>query len=207
MQRTDNGGIALWVAVSSVLLGGIVFILPVAVLFAALVGGGGTSGKAGQPPHQWIVLSQAAALTCKAPTNTSPALAPVLLAIGNVESSFGQSILPGVHSGHNSAGAEGPMQFLPSTFAYYDHPVPADTSMTPFQPASQGLPGGIGIGIPQPESPYNVIDAIYAAARLLCSDGYAAGLPELAIYAYNHSARYVNEVLAIAQTFAKSYHM
>jgi hypothetical protein len=37
--------------------------------------------------------------------------------IGTVESDNGQSNLPGVHSGANSAGAEGPMQFEPSTFA------------------------------------------------------------------------------------------
>ena len=203
----ENGGLALWVAISSVLLSGIVFLLPVAVLFAALAGGGATTGKAGQPPRQWIALSEAAALTCRVPVGIKPTLAPVLLAIGDVESSFGSSPLPGVRSGHNSAGAEGPMQFLPSTFAYYDHPVPSDTVMTPFQPTAQSVPGGIGVGIPQPESPYNAVDAVYAAARLLCSDGYAAGLPSFAIYAYNHSAQYVNEVLSLAQIFAKSYHI
>ncbi len=204
---TETGGLTIWVAISSVLLAGIVFLLPVAVLFAVLVGGSTTPGKAGQPPSQWIALTKAAALTCKTPTGTKPALAPVLLAIGDVESSFGESTLPGVRSGHNSAGAEGPMQFLPPTFAYYDHPVPSDTAMTPFQPTAQILPGGIGIGIPQPESPYDVVDAVYAAARLLCSDGYAAGLPSFAIYAYNHSAQYVNDVLGTARIFSKQYHM
>jgi hypothetical protein len=40
----------------------------------------------------------------------------VLAAIGTIESDNGQSELPGVQSGANAAGAEGPMQFLPATF-------------------------------------------------------------------------------------------
>jgi hypothetical protein len=40
----------------------------------------------------------------------------VLAAIETVESENGTSSLPGVHSGANGAGAEGPMQFEPSIF-------------------------------------------------------------------------------------------
>ena len=69
----------------------------------------------------------------------------VLAAIGTVESDNGQSDLPGVHSGANPAGAEGPMQFEPATFAAYDTPVP---------------PGGA-----KPPSPYDPTDAVFAAAR------------------------------------------
>ena len=43
----------------------------------------------------------------------------VLAGIGEVESDHGQSTAPGVHSGANFAGAEGPMQFEPATFARY----------------------------------------------------------------------------------------
>jgi cell wall-associated NlpC family hydrolase len=104
----------------------------------------------------------------------------VLAAIGTVESDNGQSTLPGVQSGANPAGAEGPMQFEPATFAAYDEPVP---------------PGGA-----RPPSPYDPADAVYAAARLLCANGAANGadLPG-AIYAYNHSAAYVSQVLTLAQ--------
>ncbi len=75
------------------------------------------------------------------------------------------------------------MQFLPATFAAYDEPVP---------------PGGA-----DPPSPYDPVDAIYAAARMLCADGARDGrdIPG-AIYAYNHSLRYVTEVLADADTYA-----
>src|SRR5260221_12733616 len=43
----------------------------------------------------------------------------VLAGIGKVESDHGRSDAPGVHSGANFAGAEGPMQFEPATFARF----------------------------------------------------------------------------------------
>jgi cell wall-associated NlpC family hydrolase len=77
------------------------------------------------------------------------------------------------------------MQFEPATFAEYAEPVP---------------PGGV-----LPPSPYDPVDAVYAAARLLCANGAAAGadIPE-AVYAYNHSSSYVDQVLALAQRYAAS---
>ena len=126
-----------------------------------------------------LALYEQAAATCPGLPWT------ILAAIGTVESDNGQSNLPGVHSGANGAGAEGPMQFEPSTFAAYDEPVP---------------PGGAN-----PPSPYDPTDAVFAAARLLCADG-AAGGADLsgAVYAYNHSTSYVQQVLALAQTYASS---
>ena len=128
-------------------------------------------------PSAMLALYQEAAITCPGLPWT------ILAAIGTIESDNGQSNLPGVHSGTNSAGAEGPMQFEPRTFAAYDEPVP---------------PGGA-----TPPNPYDPTDAVYAAARLLCTDG-ASGGADLsgAVYAYNHSAAYVAQVLALAQTYA-----
>lgn len=104
----------------------------------------------------------------------------VLAAVGTVESDNGESNAAGVHSGANAAGAEGPMQFEPATFAEYDRPAP---------------PGGV-----RPPSPYDPVDAVWAAARLLCADGAARGdLPD-AVYAYNHSSAYVAEVLSLASS-------
>src|SRR4051812_45292651 len=45
-----------------------------------------------------------------------PRGAAVLASINKTETDFGRSTLPGVHSGTNSAGAAGPMQFLLSTW-------------------------------------------------------------------------------------------
>jgi cell wall-associated NlpC family hydrolase len=136
-----------------------------------------SSAATAKIPPAMLTLYQEAAATCSGLPWT------ILAAIGTVESDNGQSNLPGVHSGANAAGAEGPMQFEPHTFAAYDQPVP---------------PGGAN-----PPSPYDPTDAVFAAARLLCADG-AAGGADLsgAVYSYNHSASYVAQVLALAQSYA-----
>lgn len=94
----------------------------------------------------------------------------ILAGIGKVETNHGRSRLPGVRSGSNSAGAEGPMQFLPATFA-----------------AVRRHHSDVGSDIYSPD------DAIPAAAHLLCDDGYTRD-PYSAIYAYNHAGWYVAEV-------------
>ncbi len=144
------------------------------------VGSGGpaaSSAATATIPAAMLALYERAAATCPGLPWT------IVAAIGTVESDNGQSDLPGVHSGANSAGAEGPMQFEPATFAAYDEPVP---------------PGGA-----TPPSPYDPTDAVYAAARLLCANGGAGGADlSGAVYDYNHSAAYVAQVLALAQTYA-----
>jgi len=108
----------------------------------------------------------------------------VVAAIGTVESGNGTSNLPGVHSGANFAGAEGPMQFEPATFAEYAIPVPT---------------GGTS-----PPSPYDATDAVYAAVRDLCANGGRndANL-SAAVFAYNHSQSYVTEVLDLAVSYSQ----
>jgi cell wall-associated NlpC family hydrolase len=103
----------------------------------------------------------------------------VLAGIGTVESGNGTSHAPGVHAGHNFAGAEGPMQFEPATFAAYA--VNAD-------PAGR-------------LTPYNPADAIYTAAAMLCANGARGGSLagiRRAVYAYNHATWYVTKVLTWA---------
>jgi len=166
-----------------------------AVLLAGAAGAGSVpiAGSATAPrpsraalssiPADYLMLYQSAAATC-------PGLAwTVLAGIGSVESDHGRSTAPGVSSGANAAGAQGPMQFLPATFAGYDHPVPADPVPTP----------GVRAAAP---SPYRPADAIYAAARYLCASGAAGGRDTAgAIFAYNHADWYVRGVLARAATY------
>ncbi len=148
---------------------------------AALAGGGDVAPSAAATaaiPAGMLRLYERAAATCPGLPWT------VLAGIGTVESGNGTSDLPGGHSGANQAGAEGPMQFEPTTFAAYDRPVP---------------PGGAS-----PPSPYDPADAVYAAARDLCANGAAGGadLPG-AVFAFNHDTRYVAEVLALARAYGQ----
>jgi hypothetical protein len=100
----------------------VVVALPVALLFlvaAGAVPSAASAGLAGGPsalaladvPPAYLAWYMGAAQTC-------PGLPwGVLAGIGKVESDHGRSDAPGVHSGANFAGAEGPMQFRPATFA------------------------------------------------------------------------------------------
>ena len=124
--------------------------------------GGPTPQALAAIPPAYLVLYMTAAQTC-------PGLPwGVLAGIGEVESDHGQSDAPGVHSGTNFAGAEGPMQFEPATFVEYA--VDADHTGR--------------------SSIYDPADAIYTAAAMLCANGAASGTPtgiRQAIFAYNHS--------------------
>jgi len=141
-------------------------------------------------PMSYVVLDHAAAATCSGLPWT------VLAAIGKVESDFGRSTLPGVQSGTNSAGAAGPMQMgitgaAGETFQAYQNPVLIDATPTP-------TPAGV-----DPHDPWDPTNAVYAAARDLCTNG--AGDPSTlrqAILAYNHSDAYAEEVQGLSQLYA-----
>ena len=140
---------------------------------------GGLTTPAAAPP---VIPPAMLALYVQAASGTCVGLPwQALAAIGTVESDNGTSEAAGVQWGANFAGAEGVMQFEPATFDEYARPVPA---------------GGA-----DPPSPYDAIDAVWAAARLLCADGAGAGDLPAAIYAYNHSAAYVTEVWDLAVAY------
>jgi hypothetical protein len=103
----------------------------------------------------------------------------VLAAIGQIESGDGTS------NGPSRAGALGPMQFLPSTWQTW---------------------GITAFGQTGPPNVLNPYDAVPSAARYLCAAGAGtpAGLAQ-AIFAYNHAAWYVSEVLALATEYAEQY--
>jgi hypothetical protein len=49
------------------------------------------------------------------------------------------------------------------------------------------------------------VDAVYSAARLLCTDGGGdQATIARAVYAYNHSSDYVDQVLALAASYGAS---
>ena len=104
----------------------------------------------------------------------------VLAAIGQIESA------DGTNDGPSPAGALGPMQFEPSTWAAW------------------GIDGFGQTGPPNIMNPY---DAVPSAARMLCADGasHAGASLSAAIFDYNHANWYVNEVLSLAAKYARDY--
>ena len=133
------------------------------------------SVPAGSQPASYLELFKASA------AQYCPGLSwTVLAAIGQIESADGQNMGP------STAGALGPMQFMPATWAQW------------------GIDGFGDTGTPDVMNPY---DAVPSAARLLCADGAAAGGQSLyhAIFDYNHADWYVNEVLSLAAEYAADY--
>ncbi|GIH47610.1 Transglycosylase SLT domain-containing protein [Microbispora rosea] len=124
-------------------------------------------------PTSYLDLYQRSATVCPGLSWT------VLAAIGQVESSHGRN------NGPSSAGALGPMQFMPATWKAY------------------GVDGD-GDGEADIWSPY---DAVPSAAKYLCANGAGAGGDKLrkAVWFYNHSWDYVNKVLSLAEAYARTY--
>jgi hypothetical protein len=134
-----------------------------------------TGAPAGQVPSTYLELfRESAARYCPGLSWT------VLAAIGQIESA------DGTNEGPSTAGALGPMQFLPSTWAIW---------------------GTDGFGQKGPPDINNPYDAVPSAARLLCADGAAGGGQQLykAIFDYNHADWYVREVLGLANRYAAEY--
>ena len=133
-----------------------------------------TTVPAGRPANYLQLFEASAARYCPGLSWT------VLAAIGQIESGDGQNVGP------STAGALGPMQFLPSTWAAWGITAFGDT------------------GAPDIMNPF---DAVPTAARILCADGASSGAAGLrqAIFDYNHADWYVDEVLTLAAEYASDY--
>lgn len=126
---------------------------------------------------------------------------PVLAGIYRVECDFGRAQLPGCNpvGTENPAGAQGPGQFLPGTWRVGLSPHELIAPGPPTTSDTQGFAtDGDGDGIADPWDP---ADAVAATARLLRADGAPTDLPG-AVWSYNHSSVYVDEVLALARRYA-----
>ncbi|MBC6465017.1 lytic transglycosylase domain-containing protein [Actinomadura alba] len=129
-------------------------------------GGGGR-------PVGYLDLYRQAAKSCPGLSWT------VLAAIGQIESAHGRN------AGRSSAGALGPMQFMPATWRAY------------------GVDGD-GDRRADIMNPY---DAVPSAAKYLCASGAGRGGQSLydAVFAYNHAHWYVRDVLELAKAYARQY--
>jgi Transglycosylase SLT domain len=125
-------------------------------------------------PSTWLGLYQDSA------ADYCPGLSwTVLAAIGEIESG------DGANDGPSTAGALGPMQFMPATWTGW---------------ATDGFGE---TGTPDIMNP---LDAVPSAARMLCADGAtSSGGLSAAIYDYNHASWYVSEVLDLAGEYAREY--
>jgi hypothetical protein len=138
----------------------------------ALLGGGvelAPSERAAEEiPGDLLPLYRAAAETCEGMDWT------LLAAVHETETSFGRGPVT------SSAGAQGPMQFMPETFAAY------------------GVDGD-GNGSAETN---DVEDAVFSAASYLCANG--AGDParlRSALWHYNHDPAYVDQVATLAASY------
>lgn len=122
-------------------------------------------------PPDYLALYRQAGPTC-------PGLDwATLAAIGKIETDHGRLRLPGVHSGANPWGAMGVMQFEYATWA-----------------AVRARHSDVGPNV------YAADDAIRGAAHLLCDNGASRDL-WTAVFDYNHSAKYVTDVLNQAAAY------
>jgi cell wall-associated NlpC family hydrolase len=155
-------------------------LLPVLVLAAAsnAIGGGGlaepTPAALAEIPPQYLLLYEQAGVAYGVPW-------PVLAGIGKLECDHGRSPNPACwqEGAVNSAGAGGPMQFLAGTWARYGVDADGDGKADRWDSA----------------------DAVFAAANYLKASGAPADIPG-AVFAYNHSQAYVDEVLRWASIYA-----
>lgn len=110
-------------------------------------------------------------------------------------------------------GAEGHMQFMPCTFVGWSHPtcselgrgaIPEDEKTDPGVIEAHGGYGidGNGDGI---ADPYNLTDALHSAANYLAKNGAADGDLEKAIFQYNHSDEYVEDILYYHNLYKKEF--
>jgi hypothetical protein len=123
-----------------------------------------------------LALYQQAATTCPGLPLTG------LAAIGNLESARDTSDLPGVHSGANSAGAEGSMQMELGTFR-----------------RARRSRAARRCGAAHLLRPYR--SRLRGSPRPVCANGTTNGTDLAAVlFAYNHSEAYVSEVLDLARS-------
>ena len=128
-------------------------------------------------PPDYLLLYEQAAVAFDVPWQ-------VLAGIGKVECDHGRNPDPACwqEGAENAAGAGGPMQFLASTWQSYG--ISADGGGTPDR--------------------WNPADAIASAANFLKHNGAPDDI-EQAVFAYNHSDSYVQQVLAWAELYANLY--
>ena len=110
-------------------------------------------------------------------------------------------------------GAIGHMQFMPCTFLGWNYPacgglgganIPDSILTSPKMIKKYGGYGTDGNSDGRAD-PMDLTDAVHSAARYLAANGAADGNLQKAVFAYNHSTEYVNDVLGFANSYVSGY--
>lgn len=170
------------------ILGGVILVVAAFTAYAYSVSP--ASGSTGDIPTEMMALYQSDLVKRECPTLSWT----VVAAIGKIETDHGRNVA------ESSAGAQGPMQFMPTT---WDKPGLLVVNVgLPYGRVPDGEGYGVdgsGDGLANIMEPY---DAVPATARFLCANGGGneKTLPQ-AIFQYNHSWAYVEDVLSQAKEY------
>lgn len=149
-------------------------------------------------PVQYMEIYKAAADKYNVPWN-------LLAAVHRVETHFSTIAVM-----QSPVGAEGHMQFMPCTWVGWSHPSCSGLGQGNISKADKINPAVIaqynGFGVDGNKDgaadPFNEVDAIFTAANYLARNGAADGDMRKAVFAYNHSEKYVSDVLGYMEKFA-----
>ncbi|MFC5463651.1 lytic transglycosylase domain-containing protein [Lederbergia graminis] len=110
-------------------------------------------------------------------------------------------------------GAEGHMQFMPCSFVGWSHPtcgglgkgeIPEEEKTDP-EVIKKYNGYGVDANGDGKADPWDIEDAIFSAANYLADHGAANGELQKAIYAYNHSDKYVEDVLYYFELYKEEF--
>lgn len=152
-------------------------------------------------PKEYIPIYKEAGAKYNVPWN-------LLAAHHRVETRF-STISPMI----SPVGAIGHMQFMPCTFLGWSYPacgglggakIPNSILTSPTMIKKYGGYGTDGDNDGKAD-PMNLKDAMYSAAKYLAASGAAEGNLKKAVFSYNHSTEYVNDVLGFAEAYVSGY--
>lgn len=150
-------------------------------------------------PAQFLPLYQEAGAKYNVPWN-------LIAGVHRVETVFSTNVST------SSAGAIGHMQFMPQTWVGWNYSSSTNISnKVLINPKMIAKYGGFGTDADGDgkADPYNIKDAIFSAAKYLASNGTNSGKQPFnakdALFGYNHSQKYYNDVMGFAKSYAEGY--
>jgi len=204
-KGASYGALFLKIGIPALLF--LLLMLPVLGLFIIFFADDNSTGgiNGGQPseyalenvPAEYMPIYQAAAKKYNVPWN-------LLAAHHRVETVFG------TNKKESYAGAQGDMQFMPCTWLGWAYPACGGLGDLDLSAGAMSDPakikkyGGFGVdGDGDGKADINnTVDSIFSAAYYLAANGADEGMIEKAVFAYNHSEKYVEDVLHFASLYA-----